>query len=197
MKNGIYFLLIMIFMVSCYPEQANLYENFDLVYTNYEEEFDFSSQRTYVMPDKIVKITGNLEDGEEPKFIKEPYNSQVLSQIESNMTAKGWTKIEDPKNADIAILPAVWTNTTVTYYYDYWCWYDSYYCDWGYYYPYGTSYTTGTLVMSMVTYGDSLIDPYIVWTGLANGLLSGYYDVDRVTQAVDQAFEQSPYLNIK
>jgi hypothetical protein len=26
------------------------------------------------MPDKVVKITGNFVEGEDPEFVKEPYN---------------------------------------------------------------------------------------------------------------------------
>lgn len=35
---------------------------------------------------------------------------------------------------------------------------------------------------------------HVVWTGAINGLLSGAYDVTRVTKGIDQAFKQSPYL---
>jgi hypothetical protein len=34
----------------------------------------------------------------------------------------------------------------------------------------------------------------MVWTAAINGLLTGAYDADRINSAIDQAFEQSPYL---
>ena len=34
------------------------------------------------------------------------------------------------------------------------------------------------------------------WVMAANGLFTGNYDLDRVTDAIDEAFEQSPYLKI-
>ncbi len=196
-KNVFYLLGIVILMASCYPDGAEYYEDLDLVYTNYTETFDFASKGTYAMPDKIVKITGNLAEGETPEFVKEPYNTQILSKIESNMTALGWTKAADPESADLALMPAVWTNTTIVYWYDYWCWYYYYYCGWGWYYPTYTSYTTGTLVMTLVASGDEYIDPSSVWTAAINGLMSGSYNTSRVTNAIDQAFQQSPYLNTK
>ena len=196
-KHAFYLIGIIFLMVSCYPEGPEYYEDLDLVYTNYTESFDFASQGTYAMPDKIVKITGNLQEGETPEFVKEPYNTQILNKIESNMTALGWTKAADPENADLALMPAVWTNTTVYYWYDYWCWYYYYYCGWGYYYPMVSSYTTGTLVMTLVASGDDYIEPALVWRAAVNGLLSGAYNVTRVNQAIDQAFKQSPYLNTK
>jgi hypothetical protein len=196
-RNLFYFIGIIILMVSCYPEEPVYYDELDLVYTNYTASFDFASKGTYSMPDKIVKITGNLVEGQDPEFVQEPYNTQVLNTIESNMTALGWTKVDDPANADLTLFPAVWTNTTIVYYYDYWCWYYYYYCGWGYYYPYTTSYTTGTMVMFLTASGQDYIEPTGVWTAALNGLFSGEYDVSRVNKAIDQAFKQSPYLNTK
>jgi hypothetical protein len=196
-KNVFYFLGILFLMFSCYPEGIEYYEETDIVFTDYTETFDFASIGTYSMPDKIVKVTGNLVEGEDPEFVPEPYNTQILNKIESNMTALGWTKIADPESADLALLPAVWSNTTIVYYYDYWCWYYYYYCGWGWYYPYATSYTTGTMVMTLVAHGEEYIEPSTVWTAAINGLMSGAYDTSRITKAIDQAFKQSPYLNTK
>ena len=54
--------------------------------------------------------------------------------------------------------------------------------------------TTGTLVMTLIADGEDYVEPSTVWTAAINGLLSGYYNVNRVNNAIDQAFEQSPYL---
>ena len=196
-KNVILFLGIIFMMVSCYPDGPEYYEDFDLVYTNYDQTFDFASKGTYSMPDQIVKITGNLAEGEEPEFVQEPYNTQILNLIEDQMSDLGWTKVEDPEDADLTLFPAVWSNTTIVYWNDYWCWYYYYYCGWGYYYPVTTSYTTGTFVMSLAAAGDEYIQPTVVWTGALNGLVSGSFELSRVTEGIDQAFEQSPYLNTK
>jgi hypothetical protein len=195
-KNVFYFFGIILLMVSCYPDGPDYYEDLDVVYTNYSESFDFSSKSTYAMPDKIVKIEGNLIEGESPEFVQEPINSQVVGQIESKMTALGWTKVDDPANADLVLFPAVLTNTTIVYYYDYWCWYYPYYCGWGYYSA-ATSYTTGTLMMTLVADGDNYVEPSGVWFAVGNGVMTGEYNTSRVTKAIDQAFEQSPYLNTK
>jgi len=116
------------FLWGCYPDGAEYYEETDIVYTNYVDKYDFKSKGTYSIPNKIVKITGKLAEGEDPEFVKEPYNTQILQKIQSNMTAMGYTKVTDPATADLVMFPAVWTNTTVYYYYDYWCWYYPYYC---------------------------------------------------------------------
>jgi len=193
-KKFVFYLSIIVLLGSCYPEGAEYYDELDIVYTDYDEEFDFTSLQNYSIPDKIVKVTGELIDGGDPEFVKEPQNSQMLAKIESNMSALGWTKTEDPAEADLVLFPAVWTNTTIYYWYDYWCWYYPYYCGWGWGYPSVSSYTTGTFVMTLVVDGENYVDPARVWTGAANGLLSGAYNVTRVNNAIDQAFKQSPYL---
>lgn len=196
-KTIISYAVLALILFSCYPGGIEYYEETDLVYTDYEPEYDFTGLSTYAIPDQIVKVTGNVIEGEVPEVIPEPYNSQILGVIETNMSAYGWTKAEDPEDADIVLLPASWTNTTIYYWYDYWCWYYPYYCGWGWYYPgYVTSYTTGTLVMTLVASGDDFIEPMRVWAGAINGLMSGAYNVSRVTNGVDQAFKQSPYLKI-
>ena len=198
MKRIFYYSVALLFlMAGCYPDGAEYYEETDIVYTNYDDKFDFKSKGTYSIPNKIVKITGVLADGEDPEFVKEPYNTQVLQKIESNMTALGYAKTTDPANADLVLFPAVWTNTTVYYYYDYWCWYYPYYCGWGWGYPSVSSYTTGTLIMTMVADGAEYVEPTQVWTSAINGLMSGAYSTTRVNNAIDQAFKQSPYLNTK
>ena len=193
-KKFVFYLSIIIILGSCYPQGPEYYEDLDVVFTNFDDQFDFSSKGTYSMPDKIVKIEGDLAEGEEPEYVKEPQNTQMLQKMEANMSALGWTKIEDPADADLVLFPAVWTNTTIYYWFDYWCWYYPYYCGWGWGYPSVSSYTTGTLVMTLVADGEDYIEPSRVWTAAANGLLSGAYNTTRVNNAIDQAFEQSPYL---
>jgi hypothetical protein len=193
-KKFVLYLSIMVLLGSCYPEGAEYYEDLDVVYTNYDDQFDFQSKGTYSIPDSIVKIEGDLAEGEEPEFVKEPYNTQILQKMQSNMSALGWTKTDDPGDADLVLFPAVWTNTTIYYWYDYWCWYYPYYCGWGWGYPSVSSYTTGTLIMTLVADGEDYIEPSRVWTAAANGLLSGSFNTTRVNKAIDQAFEQSPYL---
>jgi len=196
-RTFIYYAILVLMLISCYPEGPEYYEDLDLVYTNYDVNYNFTGGSTYSMPDRIVRITGDLIEGEDPEFIDEPYNTQILNRIETNMNALGWTRVENPDEADLVLMPASWTNTTIYYWYDYWCWYYYWYCGWGWYYPgYATSYTTGTLVMTLVASGEDYVEPSRVWTGAINGLLSGAFNINRVNKGVDQAFKQSPYLDI-
>lgn len=196
-KKFILYLGIALLMVSCYPGGTEYYEDTDIVYTDYDPAYDFASKSAYAIPDKIVELTGKELEGEDPEFVEEPYNTQMLNQMKTNMAALGWTEVEDPADADLVLFPAVWTNTTVYYWYNYWCWYYPYYCGWGWGYPSVSSYTTGTLLMTLLSDGEDHVTPAQVWTGGLNGLLSGAFNTDRVTRAIDQAFTQSPYLSLK
>lgn len=190
MKKFLFTALPALLLWGCYPAGPEYYEDLDVVITSFDESFDFASKGTYAMPDKIVKISAEI--GSDPEYVKEPQNTQILNMIKANMTALGWEPVEDPADADLTLFPAAWTNTTVYYWYDYWCWYYPYYCGYGWGYPSVSSYTTGTLVMTLVT--DGFIEPERVWTGAINGLLSGGSNTTRIKNGIDQAFAQSPYL---
>lgn len=183
----------------CYPGGAEYADELDIVYSNYDEKYDFKNKGTYSLPDDIVKITG--EPGEAPEYVKDVYAQPILQQIEAHMLQLGWTKVTDPEDADVNFLPAAWTSTTVLVsggYGDYWCWYYPYYCGGGWYYPYYSvsSYTTGTFLMNIVDNTTESTDGSkgVVWTSAINGLLTGSYNADRVKKAIDQSFAQSPYL---
>jgi uncharacterized protein DUF4136 len=200
MKNRKYLTLIILtlgtLLVGCYPQGPEYTEDLDLVLTNFQSGYDFASKSTYARPNQIVKVTGNLVEGDDPEFIPDATAALILAQIDKNMEDLGWDKVDIDDDPDVLLVPASMETTTIFYYYDYWYWwYGGYYPGWGY--PvYGGSYTTGTLLMSMV-------DPEVIgangniivqWTGALNGILTGAYNANRVNKGIDQAFTQSPYL---
>ena len=182
----------------CYLEGPEYTEELDLVYTNYDAEYNFASKGTYAMPDKVVKVTG--DPLAPPEYIKDIYGIPILAEIDANMAALGWTKVDVNATPDIQVLPAAWTTTTIVggYWGGYYCWWYPYYCGGGWYYPYYpvSSYSTGTLLLTITDPNMESTDGSLrnVWTGAMNGLLSGSYDIDRIKKGIDQAFTQSPYL---
>ena len=154
------------------------------------------------MPDKIVKVTGNVAEGETPEFVPDGTASQILARIASNMESLGWARVGLDQNPDMLLTPASWETTTVVYWYNYWYWwYGGYYPPYGGYYPpvYVDSYTTGTLLMvfNNPTELGANGNPITQWSGAINGILNSKYDPSRVNPLIDQAFAQSPYLNTK
>ena len=211
MSVKLYQWLAMSFLVvlaGCYPKGAEYIEELDLVYTNFYNQFDFKAQSTYAIPDSVVIITGDAisdPDGNgRPEYMSAASAKVILDQVNNNMTANGWKRVNKFSNPDVALLVSSMTTTNIYYYYDWWYWdwwYGGYY---GWYYPccyyppYVTGYRSGSVLVQMiapkgVASGDNMP---IVWTALLNGLAEGSSaDIaSRVQKGIDQAFAQSPYL---
>jgi len=190
---------LIVMLTGCYPQGPEYVEDLDVVLTNFQDDYDFNSRQTYALPDRIVKITGNLAEGDAPEFIPDATAALIIARIDQNMSELGWEEVGIDEDPDVLLTPASWESTTIVYYYDYWYWwYGGYYPGWGYYYPSVSSYTTGTLVVAMI---DPAVvgangNPVVQWTGALNGILTWSYDATRVNNAIDRAFDQSPYLEI-
>ena len=187
-------------LAGCYPQGPEYTDDLDAVYTTYDPEFDFQGHNTYAMPDKIVVDVQIENDGDTIfEYMKPIYADPILNKIDANMAALGWSKVDVSANPDALLMPAGISSTTYIYYYWYCWWYGGYWGGWGWYYPpyYSvSSYTTGSLIMTLADPNtDSPINRSpVAWVGAANGLLTGNGNISRVTEAIDQAFKQSPYL---
>lgn len=191
---------IVFLLTQCYPAGPEYIEELDLVYTNYDPETDFAAKQTYAIPDKIMKIDDDLVGGGDPNFVKEPYATQLLDKIKVNMANNGWALVEEDANPDVVLAPVAYMLTTTYYYGGYWGgWYGGWY-GWYYPYPVTTSYTTGSLVVTMLDPNDLSPDDKAraVWSFVVNGLLEGSTTefTNRYTKGINQAFTQSPYLKI-
>ncbi len=194
-------ILLGLFLWGCYPDGPDYTSDLDIVITQHNDEYDFMAKATYAMPGRIVKVTGNLQEGDSPEFIPDVTATQILTQIRNNMQALGWAEVAVSANPDVLLGVASMETTQVFYYYDYWYWwYGGYYPYYPYYPPvYAGSYTAGTLIMSMMDPKELSGNGYPVkqWTGILNGILDSKYNPARVNPLIDQAFEQSPYLKTK
>jgi hypothetical protein len=197
--------LLLFLLAGCYPQGPEYAEDTDIVYTTYDDKYDFDAGNTFAMPDQIVTDV-KIEDGETTYvYMKPAFATPILQAIKKNMEAKGWQQVGLAANPNVILTPAGLSSTTYfySYWYDWWYggWYGGY---WGWYYPpYYTvsSYTTGTLIMVISDPNQAANSPIdrspAVWVGAANGLASYSYNVTRVTNAIDKAFAQSPYLETK
>jgi hypothetical protein len=189
-----------VLLSGCYPETPDYIEEYDLIYTDRSASFDFQAADTYAIPDSVVLLTGNLQDGELPEKVDAQYGDLIIEQIRDNMNARGWTEVAATADPDVMILPAVNKTTNVNVYYSYggyWGWYYPYY-GYGYGGYYTPSYETGSLFMQMVDPNEvsGTGNVPIVWIGVINGLVEGSQASinARVLTDIDQAFTQSEYL---
>ena len=114
-------------------------------------------------------------------------------------THNGWTKVEKTANPDVILAPVAYELTTYSYWGGgYWDWWYGGWYGWYYPYPVVTSYTTGSLVVTMLDPNDVSPDDKarVTWSFIINGLLEGTTAEfnARYTKGIDQAFTQSPYI---
>lgn len=203
-RSSIILLTLVLLAAGCYPAGPEYVEDLDVVYTTFDKDYNFQAVGTYAMPDEIVvDVERNLITGEwDPEYMRDVFADPILAYIETNMQANGWIRVEVDEDPDVLLTPAAIKSTT--YFYSYWYdwWYGGYWGGWGgwYYPPYVTisSYTTGSMIMVIA---DPNIESPInqsqaSWIAVGNGLFVGDYDLSRVKDAIDQAFEQSPYLKL-
>lgn len=204
------FILSAVIWVGCSPKGAEYYEELDLVYTNYSSQYDFAAQKTYSIPDSVIKITGDdftdADGNGRPSMVSPVYGDVIIAELKKNMASAGWTLVNKNANPDVILLPSATTVTNVYYYYDwgYWGWYyPGYAPGWGWYYPgyyppMVTSYRTGSIFVQMIDAtpkpsGDNIP---VVWSAIFNGLAEGSTDNlnARIQTGIGKAFSQSPYL---
>src|SRR5688572_1701082 len=87
---GLFFLL-----AGCYPQGPEYTDEFDIVYTNYDESTNFKEKKFYAMPDQVVDINGNYDPGTGPEFIDPAYSALIINRIKSNMNAIGYELVAD------------------------------------------------------------------------------------------------------
>ncbi len=202
-------------MGGCYPGELLNVQDADIVITAYDDSFAFSTAQTWAMPDTVVAI--NLDNSN--NLYAHAFDQDILDRVASNMAALGYTREMDPATNGADLILLVQANVSNNYsaytYYPYDPYWGSYpgwnywggYPGYGGYYPwYGgypttvvTNTKTGSIIIEMVdpnvevtgSEGPSLT---VRWAAVLNGLAQGSATGARLTRAIDQAFDQSPYL---
>ena len=177
-----------------------------LVYTSPAKDVDFSKFRTFDIADSVLVIGQTKE----PFYSKSDNALALIQAYRTNMEKLGYIYLPSNPDAQLGLQVTYAENTQrfVQYYDDPYWWLDylgywpaGYWGNWtGWYYPYPVvySYTTNALIADMVdlTAGEQDGKLKIIWSCYIGGPASASinYDVKRMAAAVDQAFEQSPYL---
>ena len=186
------FLSIAVSLYSCYPGDEITAADTDIVATFFDKEADFSTKLTFAMPDEIIR----LDDEGNP--INDPgANDQLaINRIKSNLEDAGFTEITAPDsitNVPDVLVVAFANKSTWVSGGCYSSWYSWYYPYYGWCYPVYYTYDIGSLVIVMI---DPTESRNALWVAALNGILEDTNAgiADRVTDGIDQAFTQSPYL---
>lgn len=193
-------LAILVAFTSCEkdPDTDKLDDNY-LVLTNYDIGTDFASFDSFFVIDSILIIN----DQTKATYWKNENSQRIVDAFNEHFKARGYTAADKGAEADI-VLQLSYVSTT--YYFNntvgpWWYNYPGYW-NWGgggWYYPFSFYYTysTGSIIGELVDRKSERSDKKltIVWNTYISGLLYGnnlsYY---RTMNAINQAFEQSPYL---
>jgi hypothetical protein len=205
-KNLIFIIIAGVFILSSCtkypPTDSRLTEDL-VVYTKYDIHTDYSSYKTYAVPDSIGYITTK-----DSIKVMNSYTKALISAIDANMKSRHFSKVLPNENPDLGFNIVAVKTVNVTTYSPGWYWgYPGYYpVDyWGYpgydywypYYPtYITSYSSGTVVIELIDLKNVSADQkvYIRWDVYIRALLTGSHTLSDVSNSVDQAFIQTPAI---
>jgi hypothetical protein len=196
-------LLVAVVYGACTPGSEITAAESDVVATLYSSSFDFGSVKRYAMPDSIFRLVDE-ENGSDSDFLTREDEVRILAQIESSFEDRGYVKVDTNATPppDFQVIVAAQAV-------DYWnlYTYNPWYGWWGYYwwyYPPATgvsyAYTIGSLFVQMGDFEERSPDDDATrtsyWWGAMNGVLNDTSSnrEKRVTNGINQMFEQSPYL---
>jgi len=206
--KGRYFLLslclVTFFACRKTPDTSQLSVNF-VVQTAREPDANFASYKTYYISDTIALKTTNPND----TLWTDADAKQLSDAVKANMNARGYTLVSHGSRPDLGLGLTVVKDLNLGVVYPGWWWgywggcYWYYYCGYPPYYPwYGGggfvySIPTGTIILDMIDLknADANGKLTVVWGSVMSGGL-GYTsdDLQLGVDAIDQSFEQSPYL---
>lgn len=196
-------------LAACTPNSGITVQESDVVATVYDKDVNFGAIKTFAMPDTIIHM-----EGADSTLLTREADEEILALVAANFEARGYERVFEgaPNPPDVAVLCQATAGSYYSLYSSYpWYGWGGYYPGWGWgggwgwYYPpsWGVSYSysLGTLIVTMGDPDEISDDPETptvpaYWTGTINGILDDKTSSlrSRVGNAINQMFEQSPYL---
>ena len=122
--------LVVLCMASCYPEGPDYVHEKDIALTHYDEEADFSTLKTFVIPDSVVYVRGDSNATGLANELKE----EILSLVKQNFEAYNYQLLTDEEaeaqTPDFVVTVTAFATPTFSYnsWGNYWGWYPGW--DW-------------------------------------------------------------------
>ncbi|MCH6201821.1 DUF4136 domain-containing protein [Aquiflexum sp. LQ15W] len=193
--------------IGCAPGLPEDATTLDVVYTNFNPDFDFAQGTTFAIPENVVIVNETpISPGQQPPFLDFAVGRSILGAIRTNMLARGFTQVSQFDNPDYILLPSFPENNSLLFNYNWWFW------DWwipnlgsglGWLYPgyqplVVSSVSTGSLLIQMVNMKNvsATNQLEVNWVVIVNGALTGSQsnNTERSVAGINQAFIQSPYI---
>ena len=196
-----YFLMLSLAVTACrkLPDTSPLTTGF-VVQTSKDAHASFGSYKTYSISDTISLRTTDPND----TIWSDADSKRLVDEVKSNMAERGYTLVDHNQTPDLGIALTAIKDLNIGVIYPGWWWGGYWGCYWYYcgyppYYGYGAVYSvpTGTVILDMIDLknADANGELDILWSSVLSGGL-GYTsdDVQLGVNAIDQAYEQSPYI---
>lgn len=201
---------ILLVLASCRPSGNDFVEDFDVVYTSFDVNYNFNARSTFAMPDSILVIGEDEYDLDLHRF-----DDVILEALDRHMTSLGWNRVAQDSGqvAELVLLPMIGAtdySSCVMPCWDcgwgYWGGWDSYPGGWGggwgWYYPPSMAcgdFSTGTLFVTLSDPNNAnevAEEIPVAWKGILNGVIQGpdASIVSRLEMNISQMFSQSPEL---
>lgn len=191
-----------VFFSSCEKDpDTDKLDNDYLVFTNYDSKTDFSEINSFYVIDSILIIDNKQTSN--PTYWKNENSQKIIDAYSDNFISCGYTEAASGDEADV-VFQLSYINTTYYFNNSVGPWWNSYpgywnWGGWGWYYPFNFyyAYSTGSIIGELVNtnalYEENKLT--IIWNAYICGLLNGNnLSYSRTMAAINQAFEQSPYL---
>jgi hypothetical protein len=205
---------------ACYPGEITSNAQTDITATRYNAQWAWGTYSKIFVPDTIVQLR-DTTDASDTLNLPRDCDTQILGAVETQLSSYGyelidWDTTPGAINPDtpqaVLLVSSTMAQNWVAWggYYPGWGWggwwggwWGGYYPGWGYpccYYGGVSSYKTGTIFMDMVfgpEEGDTIYQ--VPWTAVMNGVLGNTSNPSctRATNVINQAFDQSPYLEVQ
>lgn len=207
MKKYLVLLIITALIISsCQPEDDTLRLLDELVVsTNYDTNINFDNYTTYsISTDTIGFVSNRAPNDTIIVQSKEDFPRPVLQSVQRNLNAMGFQRVERDADPDLRInvyvvndynlfQQVVYPNYYYPSSYGYGYGYGSYYS-----YPYVNTYAsnTGSLVVEILDLRNITAEKKVklIWSAYMGDIYSTINLIRQSEDAIDQAFNQSPYL---
>jgi hypothetical protein len=201
-------IMLVVIFFGCHPEPDNATLLDELVVsTNVDPEADFSSYSTYAIPTDTIGFISNTSRDTILTASRSSFPRPVLNAIRSGLDNRGYTSVSRDENPDLGVNVIVVNDYNVfqqiiypggafgypgnfySGYYGYNSWY---------YYPYVNTYAynTGVLIIEIVDLKNRTAnnEVKVIWNVYLGDIYSTINLTDQSVIAIDQAFNQSPYI---